>query len=160
MKKLLVVPLLLVTTACASQSVYLGNDYSSSTYQGKHVQQSQTVTEGIVRSIRQVKIQDDPGIAAQTAGAGIGALGVIAISNGMASNPYLQGIGVIAAALGGGAVGKQVANKLYETNGYEITIQLKNGQLINLTQADISGFGLGDSVFVSRANDGTIRVYK
>lgn len=164
-KSLFVIPLLVAIVGCSSTNtskpLYLGNDYSSTTYSGKQAQRGQEVATAKVKYIREVLIQDDPGAMATTAGAGIGALGVIAISNGIAANPYLQAIGIITGALAGGAVSNQVANNLYQTKGYEFTLQLNDGRLISVSQMDADNIKVGDMVFVTKdSRDGILRVYK
>lgn len=163
MKKSIVVAMMFLAaqSSFAGDGMYLGNDYSGSTYSGKQAQRGQEVAIAQVKFVREVLIQDDPGAAATTSGAGIGALGVIAISNGIAANPYLQAIGVIAGALAGGAASNQIANKLYQTKAYEFTLQLNDGRLISVSQMDLADISIGDTVFVTRdGKDGTLRVYK
>lgn len=159
MKKTIIVSLAILTTACAGQTPYLGTDYSGGTYKGSQMQQSQTVTTATVKNIRQIKIQDDPGMLAKSSGAGLGALAVFGFA-GTSGNPYGLAAGAIAAALAGGAVSTQVANKLYSTTGYELTVQLADGRMTSVSQANIDNITLGDTVFLTRGNDNTLRVYK
>jgi outer membrane lipoprotein SlyB len=160
MKKTIIIGLAILSTACAGQSPYLGTDYSGTTYTGKQMQQSQNVMTARVINIRQIKIQDDPGIVGQSAGAGLGALAVLGFA-GTSGNPYGLAAGVIAAALGGGAVSKQIANKLYSTEGYEFTVLLKDGRAISVSQANVDNIIVGDTVYLTRANDNnSFKIYK
>lgn len=142
----------------ANADVYLGKDYSGSTYYGNQMQRRNGVVEAEVLHVRPIKIQDEVNVAGATVGAGLGALAFLEAASNM--NAYAQVAGAIASAMLGGVVSKQVANKLYETSGYEITVRARNGQVAAISQADIGDINVGDTVFVASANDGTLRVYR
>jgi outer membrane lipoprotein SlyB len=159
MKKTIIVSLAILSTACAGQTPYLGTDYSGATYKGTQMQQSQAVTTATVKHIRQIKIQDDPGVLIKSSGSALGALAVLGFA-GTSGNPYGLAAGAIVAALAGGAASSQLADKLYSTTGYELTVQLADGRVTSVSQANIDDITLGDKVFLTRGNDNTLRVYK
>lgn len=157
MKKLAIAALMFACVS-AQADVYLGKDYSGSTYYGKQMQKRENVVQAEVLHVRPIKIQDEVNYAGQTVGAGLGAIAFLQAASNMSA--YTQVAGAIASAVVGGAISKQVADKLYETSGYEITVRAQNGQIAAISQADIGDINVGDTVFVASANDGTLRIYR
>jgi outer membrane lipoprotein SlyB len=159
MKKTLIVGLAIACTACAGKMPYLGNDYSGGTYKGTQMQQSAHVTTAKVLKIREVKVQDDPGVIAKSSGAGLGVLGVFGIL-GTGGNSYGLAAASIVAALVGGAGTTSLSNKLYATTGYEFTVRLEDGRTTAVTQANVDSINVGDTVYLARGNDQVLRLYK
>lgn len=154
--KLLVIPFLVASiVGCATGP----NSYSGAVYKGTQAQRSQQVTTGVVVGIRQITIQDDPNITGATVGAGIGALAVLGLA-GTGGNPYGLAAGAIAAGVLGGTATDYISKKVLEQPGFEFTIKLKDGRMVTVVQTNIDMMATGDTVYLTKSQDGVLRVYK
>lgn len=154
--KLLVIPFLVASiVGCATGP----NSYSGTVYKGNQAQRSQQVTTGVVVGIRQITIQDDPNITGATVGAGMGALAVLGLA-GTGGNPYGLAAGAIAAGVLGGTATDYISKKVLEQPGFEFTIKLKDGRMVTVVQTNIDMMATGDTVYLTKSQDGVLRVYK
>lgn len=138
---------------------YAQSNYSGDAYSGNQAQRAQQVTQAQILGIRQVTIKGDPNAIAATAGAGLGALAVLGLA-GTNGNPYGLAAGTIVAALLGGNYSNEIAKKMVEFPGFEFTLKLQDGRIITVAQTNIDSMGIGDIVYITQSQDGTLRVYK
>lgn len=143
----------LITSVAHAQS------YSGDSYNGNQAQRSQQVAQAQILGIRQVTIKGDPSAIAATAGAGLGALAVLGLA-GTNGNPYGLAAGTIVAALLGGSYSNEIAKKMVEYPGFEFTLKMSDGRVITVAQTNIDSMGVGDVVYLTQSQDGTLRVYK
>jgi outer membrane lipoprotein SlyB len=107
------------------------------------VRTEQTVRLGTVESVREVQIQSDDPAVGTVAGAVIGGAAGSAVGGGRGS--LITGV---IGAVAGGVAGNMAEKNLRGTRGLEITVRLRNGDLIAITQAYEPGddFRAGDPV--------------
>lgn len=134
-------------------------DYSGEVYRGNQAQRAQQVTTAQILGIRQITIQDDPGVIGASVGTGLGALAVLGFA-GTNGNPYGLAAGAIAAGLLGGSYTNSIAKKMAEHSGFEFTLKLQDGRIITVAQTNIDSMSIGDVVYITQSQDGTLRVYK
>ena len=117
---------------------------SASTFTPGQAQQVQTVTMGVVETVRPVTIQPGPTGVGAVAGGALG--GIAAGSNiGRGSGSVAAGIG---GAVLGGMAGNAVESRVTRRAGVEIGVRLDSGQLISVTQDADQFFSPGDRVRV------------
>ena len=158
MKKILVVAVALLVTACTTPGL-VQQKYSSSTYQGNQMQRSATVASATIVAIRQITIQENKNITGATVGAGMGALAALGLA-GTGGNPYGLAAGAISAGVMGGMATDYAMDQLGKAPGYEFTVRLQDGQMMTIAQSNIDMMAIGDKVFIARSSDGVLRVYK
>ena len=147
MKKL-IWALCLVSNFCFADTVYSLNQLN-------RVQQ---VSAATVVSIRPVTVKGEPSGVGKYTGAGIGAVSAMGIAGG---SPYGQVVATIAGAVFGGAIGNAYDVQNATSQAYEITMQSgKNSSLFSIVQPDLDNMQIGDQVFLTAAQDGTIRAYR
>lgn len=120
-----------------------GNSLSGSSYAPRQARTEQTVRLGTVESVREVEIDVDEAGAGTVAGALIGGIAGSSIGGGRGS--LISGV---VGAVAGGVAGNLAEKNLRRTRGVEITVSLRNGELIAVTQAwdAREEFRAGDSV--------------
>lgn len=135
---LLLVPALLLS-GCQS----MGGGMGGSSYSTRQVRTEQTVRLGTVESVREVEIQADDAVVGSVAGAVVGGAAASQIGGGRGS--LITGV---LGAVAGGVAGNMAEKSLRRTRGLEITVRLRNGDLIAVTQAYEPGdeFRAGDPV--------------
>jgi outer membrane lipoprotein SlyB len=133
--------------------------YSGSTYYGDQVQRAQEVAEAQVMNIRQVEIKTKPKYDGTTIGTVIGGLTAMALAAASANAYTVAAIGVGAGVVGG-VYGQEVVEHMNTSMGYEFTLKLRTGQVVTITQANIDMIAIGDIVYITKSQDGTIRVYE
>lgn len=127
---------LLVLTACADK-------YSPDSYSPGGMQQANKVDRAIVKSVRQVDV-NDPSL-------GLGTLGGAA-AGGLAGSQIGAGTGNAFATLGGvlvgGAIGYVVDQDINSTTAYEYILEKQNGDLMTLAEKQDQPFNTGDHVLI------------
>ena len=120
-----------------------GSSLGGSSYSTRQVRTEQTVRLGTVESVREVDIQVDEAGVGTVAGAVIGGIAGSAIGDGRGS--LISGV---VGAVAGGVAGNLAEKNLRRTRGLEITVRLRNGDLVAITQAYEQGddFKAGDPV--------------
>lgn len=121
----------------------MGGGMGGSSYSTRQVRTEQTVRLGTVESVREVEIQMDEAGVGTVAGAVIGGAAGSSVGGGRGSLIS----GVVGAVIGGVA-GNLAEKNLRQTRGLEITVKLRNGELVAITQAYEPGddFRAGDPV--------------
>lgn len=148
MKYIIAVFLVICTSFSFAETVYSQNQLNK-------VQQ---VSSATVMSIRQVTVHGDPSGVGKYSGAGIGAISAFGIAGG---SSYGQVVAGIAAAVLGGAIGNAYDKYSATSQAYEITLQSsKNSSLFSIVQPDLDNIQMGDQVYLTAAQDGTIKVYR
>lgn len=107
-----------------------GSGMSGSSYERRQVRTEQTVRMGTVESIREVEIEAGDAVIGTVAGAAVGAAAGSSIGGGRGS--FITGV---LGAVAGGAAGNMAEKSLRSTRGVEITVKLRNGELVAVTQA-------------------------
>lgn len=124
----------------------------SNQYTAASVKQASQVYSGVIISVRQVEISETDNVGKNTTGAGIGAL-----TGGLLGLGVGKGRGNVAAvgagALLGGVAGAYAQDALGRQSGFEYTVKLGNGEILQVVQTDPAALPVGQRVFVS-LNDG------
>jgi outer membrane lipoprotein SlyB len=111
-------------TACDTTS-----SLSGSSYERRQVRSEQTVRLGTVESVREVEIEAGEAGVGTVAGAVIGGAAGSAVGQGRGS--LITGV---IGAVAGGVAGNLAEKNLRGTRGVEITVKLRNGDLVAVTQ--------------------------
>ena len=121
----------------------MGSSMGGSSYAPRQVRTEQTVRLGTVESVREVEIQIDEAGVGTVAGAVIGGIAGSSIGGGRGS--LISGV---VGAVAGGVAGNLAEKNLRRARGLEITVRLRNGDLVAITQALEPGddFRAGDPV--------------
>ncbi|MBU3694214.1 MAG: glycine zipper 2TM domain-containing protein [Rhodocyclaceae bacterium] len=138
-----VTALLAASTMLLAGCQTMGSSMGGSSYSTRQVRTEQTVRLGTVESVREVQIQSDDAAVGTVAGAVIGGAAGSAVGGGRGS--LITGV---IGAVAGGVAGNLAEKNLRGTRGLEITVRLRNGDLIAITQAYEPGddFRAGDPV--------------
>ncbi len=119
-----------------------GPSYSPDTYASNAAQQAAKVDQGIVVGVRAVMISADTTLATATGAA----------AGGIAGSQLGEGAGGALGALGGtvagGAVGTVMGHAAGDTDGYEYIVRKANGDLLSVTQRDVTPLQIGAHVLL------------
>lgn len=117
----------------------------------RQAHQIQTTDLGKIVRVREVVIQGERTRLGQYGGAALG--GAAALGNGRIDNAG-EALGVAGASVAGAVLGEAVEEYLRRVEALELTIELKNGSLITVTQAALPRFAVGDAVQVIHGHGG------
>jgi outer membrane lipoprotein SlyB len=133
----------LAAVALTAGCVTTGSSLGGSSYSTRQVRTEQTVRLGTVESVREVEIQIDEAGVGTVAGAVIGGIAGSSVGGGRGS--LISGV---VGAVAGGVAGNMAEKNLRRTRGLEITVRLRNGDMVAITQAWEQGddFRAGDPV--------------
>lgn len=143
---------LITATACAPAVV-------PPAYPAYQTGQAMSVQQGVVQSVRSVRIQGYPTGAGAAVGSTVGAIaGAAAGSN--SSYYYSSGSwwGALAGAIIGGLAGNAMETAAAQQNGLEVQVRLDDGRVLVIVQGGEELFRPGDDVDVLTAPDGSSRV--
>lgn len=137
---------LLAMAGCANIS---GNAYTAD-----QARSAQTVQYGTVRSVQQVQVEGDTNGTVGAVGGGVvgGVLGSL-VGGGSGRT-----VGAVVGALAGTGLGYAGEKAVTNQTGFEIEVQLDNGQILSVVQGTDQVFSVGERVRVLRASDGRARV--
>lgn len=107
--------------------------------------QMQMTETGTVVKVREVTVEGRRTHLGQYGGAVLG--GAAAVPTGGVDNAG-EALGVAAASVAGAIVGDATEEYLTRKTAQEITVQLKDGTMVTIVQADPSAFQTGDQVHV------------
>lgn len=114
---------------------------SGSVYSRDETRQMQTVKQGVVESVRQVKIEGTDSKVGTVAGGVVG--GVAGTSMGKGKGEIITGVlGAVAGALAGSAAEEVLTRK----DGVEITVKMNDGSLVAIVQEAGEEFHPGEKV--------------
>lgn len=116
--------------------------FSPNTYSSAAVQQASKVDTGIVIGVRQVSISVDATLASTTGAAAGG------IAGSQVADSTVSALGALGGAVLGGIAGNQVGHKLQDTYGYEYIVRKPKGDLVSVTQKDITPLKIGEHVLI------------
>lgn len=141
MKKILALFTALSLTACAA-------NLDTSSYQTSATGKINSVQEGVVINVREVRIAtENGGVGSLAGGIAGGAAGSM-----IGGNSAVNIIGAVGGAVLGGALGAKAQEGLSAQTGYEYIVKLDNGKAITLTQGNDQVFSVGQSVYVLDAD--------
>ncbi|MES1991936.1 MAG: hypothetical protein V4441_13430 [Pseudomonadota bacterium] len=140
---LAILPLALLLTAC-------GKDYSPNTYASSAVQQASKVESGVVVGVRKVTISADPTVASAT-GAAAGGIAGSQVAEGAYS-----ALGALGGAVVGGLAGSEAGHKMQDTYGYEYIVRNGKGDLLSVTQKDVTPLKIGQRVLLIQGSQARI----
>ena len=133
----------LSVTGCASSR-------SGDVYSRDQARREMHVRNGVVESVREVKMEGTKSGTGTLAGAAIG--GVAGSSMGSGKGHI---IGSIVGAVAGGLAGSAIEENVTKKNALEITVRLDNGSTIAVVQEMGENFYSGDRVRVLSGNGST-----
>lgn len=116
-------------------------EYDPNTYHGSQANMVGGYQPGVVTSVRDVSIQDNPSGFGAVSGAIIG--GLLGSQVGGGSGKY---IGAAVGSVGGGVVGNSVEKSSSKVDAQEITVRLNNGADIVLVQENTQEIQSGERV--------------
>ncbi len=118
---------------------------SGSSYERRQVRTEQTVRIGVVESVREVEIEAGEAVVGTATGAVVGGVAGSTIGGGRG-----QVLSTVIGAVAGGIAGNLAEKGIRRERGVEITVRLRNGDLIAVTQAadPREEFRAGDEVRV------------
>ena len=128
-----------------------GPDYSPNTYSASAVQQANKVEQGVVVGVRDVDVLASGNTGAVTGAAAGGIAGSQASGTGVG-----QAIGALGGGLIGGIVGTGVERTVQDTRAFEYVVRKGNGELVSVTQKDVTPLALGQHVLVIAGNQARI----
>jgi outer membrane lipoprotein SlyB len=132
---------MLLTTSCSNVGL---NDSANVYRSGQQTMTAARIQKGRIDSIRQVRIQGEQTGIGNLAGTATGAI--------LAGNRTKNSRGGLIAGIAGGAVGAMIGNaienKISSADGYEIAVQLDNGELISIVQTKEDVLAVNDRVRV------------
>jgi outer membrane lipoprotein SlyB len=120
-----------------------GPDYSPNTYSTAAVQQANKVDQGVIAGFREVAIRSDGTVGAISGGAAGGVLGAQTPDGGVTT-----ALSALCGTLIGGLVGASVEHAAGDTKAFEYVVRKTNGDLISLTQKDVTPLAIGLKVLV------------
>ncbi len=143
MKKILAIFMAAVLTACAA-------NLNTDRYETSAAGQINSVAEGTIINVRQVRIAtENGGVGSLAGGIAGGAAGSM-----IGGNSAVNVIGAVGGAVLGGMIGAKAQEGLSAQNGYEYIVKLNSGKAITLTQGTDVKFSVGQKVYVLDAEYG------
>ncbi|MBD5400981.1 hypothetical protein HDR61_04560 [bacterium] len=143
MKKIISIFAAVTLAACAS-------NIGTNTYQTSATGQINSVQEGTIINVRQVRVAtENGGVGTLAGGIAGGAAGSM-----IGGNSAVNVIGAVGGAVLGGALGAKAQEGLSAQTGYEYIVKLDNGKAITLTQGTDQVFSVGQPVYVLDASYG------
>lgn len=143
MKKIISIFAAVLLTACAA-------NLDTNRYQTSATGKVNSVQEGVIINVRDVRVAtENGGVGTLAGGVAGGALGSTIGGSGVANI-----IGAVGGAVLGGALGSKAQEGLSAQNGYEYIVKLDNGKAITLTQGTDVKFTVGQPVYVLDADSG------
>ena len=113
----------------------------SGSYTREQARREQTVRQGYVESVREVKLEGTRSGAGAVGGAVLGGVGGRAIGRGTGST-----VAAVVGAVAGGVAGHMAEGNITAKRGVEVTVKLDNGQMVAITQEADEAFRPGDRV--------------
>lgn len=130
------------------------------TYSAYDAGRAMSVRYGVVDSVRAVKLQTPPTGAGAAVGSTVGAMAGAAI--GSNNSYYYNGGGAwwggLAGALLGGLIGSAIEANAAQRDGFELRLQMDDGETLVVLQDAQETFKVGDAVELVTAPDGSARV--
>lgn len=137
MKNIIAIIAAVCVTACTP-------NLGTNNYQTSAAGQINSVQEGTVINVRQVRIAtENGGVGSLAGGIAGGAAGSM-----IGGNSAVNIIGAVGGAVLGGALGAKAQEGLSAQTGYEYIVKLDNGKAITLTQGADTVFTVGQPVYV------------
>lgn len=133
------------STGCASNS--------GSSYKPDEARVAQSVQTGTITHIGRATIEQDSSFLGPIIGGVVG--GVLGSTFGAGTGRTLA---ILGGAAGGALAGSMVDKQIQTENALEISIQLDNGQIISVVQAEDDLYVVGDKVRVVSGANGRSRV--
>ena len=124
----------LALSGCAS-------NLSNSSYNRNQARGEMSVREGVVESVRQVRIEGTKTPVGAIAGGVVGGYAGSNVGGGRGST-----VGAVLGAVAGGLAGSAIEESATSKTGLEITVRLDSGKLIAVTQEADEQFRAGDRV--------------
>lgn len=143
MKKFISLIMAGMLTACAA-------NLNTDSYQTSAAGRVNSVQEGTIINVRQVRIAtENGGVGSLAGGIAGGAAGSM-----IGGNTAVNIIGAVGGAVLGGALGAKTQEGLSAQTGYEYIVKLDSGKAVTLTQGADTVFKVGQPVYVLDADYG------
>lgn len=132
-------------------------DITSSNYTASSVGEASTSYEGVIKNVRVVVVDENDRLQNNVIGGLIGAA-----AGGYAGSGIGKGQGqdaaIIAGSLLGATAGALAEKHIKRQQGYEYTVQLKNGGMMTVVQGTDTALSVGQRVIVHVSYNGRSRV--
>ena len=130
-------------------------DLAGNVYSRDHARLAHTVKLGTIVALKSVRIEGTK--------SGMGAISG-ALLGGVIGNTIGSGTGQSVAQVGGGVLGTYAGSKVEEAissqKGWEIIVELNDGQAVSIVQSATENWTKGEKVRILEAPDSTMRVTK
>ncbi len=143
MKKILSIFMILGVTACTA-------NLNSDNYQTSAAGRINSVQEGVIINVRDVRVATEGGGFGSLAGGVAGG----AAGSMIGGNTAVNVIGAVGGAVLGSALGAKAQEGLSAQRGYEYIVKLDSGRAITLTQGTDVKLSVGQPVYVLDADGG------
>ncbi len=141
---------LLVCAALVSLVAGCKPDYSPDTYASNAVQQANKVEQGVVVGVRDVAVSASGTVGAISGGAAGGIAGAQVGTGPVSAFTALGG------SLIGGLAGTAAEHAAGDTKAFEYIVRKGNGDLVSVTQKDVTPLALGQKVLVIAGNQARV----
>lgn len=139
-----------VSAALLAALAACGPSYSPDTYAQTAAQQANKAEQGVIVGVRPVKIS-----AAGTVGTVTGAAAGGIAGSQAASGP-VSALTALGGSLVGGIAGSAVEHVASDADAFEYIVRKGNGDLVSVTQKDVTPLALGQKVLVIAGNQARV----
>ncbi len=129
-------------TLCGLLATGCTPNYSPNTYAAAAAQQANKVDQGIVVGVRAIQISADTTLGTATGAAAGGVVGST-VGGGATS-----ALGAVGGTVAGGVVGNVIGHAAGDTDAFEYIVKKDNGDLLSVTQKDLTPLGVGAHVLI------------
>ena len=143
---LFIIPWCLLLLACSSNP-------SATTYSRDQTLAVQQVQFGTILAVQNVNIEGTKSGIGTVAGGVIGGVAGSGVGHGRGST-----IAAVIGGVAGGLIGDKVESAATKKAGFELTVELVNGNIISVVQQAEETFSVGDQVRLLTNHDGGARV--
>ncbi|MBE8189735.1 MAG: glycine zipper 2TM domain-containing protein [Candidatus Thioglobus sp.] len=152
-KNITIISLILLLPACSSFDRFTQDEQNSKSYSSNETGKFSTVTEGVIVSIKQVKLSGSKGLGT-TLGGVVGGLAGASTTE----KRYNQSAAVAIGALAGAIIGSTIEEFATEDVAYEFLVKTNSG-LKSFVDVTRQGLKAGDEVYIIHGS-GAIRISK
>lgn len=132
-------------------------DISSNTYSAASVGETSFTYQGVVVSVRQVRVKESEYLKGNKEGIAIGGLAGAALGSNIGGGSG-NAVATVLGGVAGATAGAYAQQKLSQQNAMEYVVKLTNGQIMTVVQGMDTMLAVGQRVMVLMSNDGRSRI--